>query len=315
MKLGAFAATGSGAMLSEAIHSLADTGNQYLLQVGIERSQAPATVRNPYGHSLERYVFGLMSGVGIFFLGCGVTVYHGLHLLYDPQPIEHTGLALGVMAAAGAVESYTLLVAVRSVSRAARESGMRFWDYVRDGPDPVGVAVLLEDGAAVAGVGVASLSIAAAHATQNPVWDAVGTLCVGTLLGGVGLALVQKNREMLVGRSVDAARLRELEAALERDPLISACHDVKATIMGPDDVRFKAELQFNGINLARKYIRMNSLEVERMPTQIGSRADLEVYLQVVGDGLVELLGNEIDRIEDIVLEHIPEARHVDIEVM
>lgn len=106
-----FAVTGSGSMLSEAVHSLADTTNQGLLAYGIVQSQKEADQTHPYGYLTEQYVWSLVSGVGIFFLGCGVSVYHGVSVLLNPEPLHNLEVAIGVLGFAGAVEGYTMKVA------------------------------------------------------------------------------------------------------------------------------------------------------------------------------------------------------------
>jgi divalent metal cation (Fe/Co/Zn/Cd) transporter len=97
-------------MVSEAVHSAVDTLNQGLLAVGLERSKKRATLEHPYGHGHEMYVFALLAGVGAFCLGSGVAVYHGIHSLLHPEPIESVGVGLAVLLFAGCAEGYTLSV-------------------------------------------------------------------------------------------------------------------------------------------------------------------------------------------------------------
>ena len=120
-KLVAFLLTGSGAMLSEAIHSFADSLNQLLLLVGVVRSSRKADARFAYGYGAERYVWALMSAVGIFFLGCGVTVYHGVSsLIQGHRPESNLTWAIGVLVLSLVLEGSVLVLAVRSVHRSAR---------------------------------------------------------------------------------------------------------------------------------------------------------------------------------------------------
>ena len=114
-----FAVTGSGSMLSEAVHSLADTTNQGLLAYGVVQSQREADGAHPYGYLTEQYVWSLVSGVGIFFLGCGVSVYHGVSTLMNPEPLHNLELALGVLGFAGVVEGYTMKVAYQEMKAEA----------------------------------------------------------------------------------------------------------------------------------------------------------------------------------------------------
>ncbi len=313
-KLFGFAISGSGSMLSEAVHSCADLANQFLLRIGITRSYLPSDAEHPYGYSLEQYVFGLVSGVGIFFLGCGATVYHGVSLMMNPHVVESLPTALAVLGTAGVVESYTLWVAIDAVRIHAANSQMKFWQYVRNGDNPVPVAVMLEDGAAVAGVVIAGMGLTMTHITGNVMYDAAGTIAVGTLLGGVAVMLITKNRSMLVGRSIDRKRLDQLKRVLMKDDVIDSLHDVKCISVGASDVRFKAEINFNGWRVAEKYID-KKIDISDAKGKLKRTSDIELFLLLFGDGLVQMLGDEIDRIEEIVRDHIPEAKHVDIEVL
>eukprot|EP00939_MAST-03C_sp_MAST-3C-sp1_P003894 g3894.t1 len=313
-KLFGFGISGSGSMLSEAIHSFADLSNQLLLRVGIQRSYMPSDADHPYGYTLEQYIFGLVSGVGIFFLGCGATVYHGVSLILNPQPLESLPTALAVLGTAGIIESYTLFVAVNAVQTHARVAAMPFWDYVRYGQNPIPVAVMLEDGAAVAGVFIAGCGITLTHITGNVIFDAVGTVAVGGLLGAVAIMLVTKNKDMLVGRSIDKKRLDALKNALMKDDIIDSLHDVKCISVGPSDVRFKAEINFNGWRLAEKYMN-EKVDIEEAKGKLQTSSDIELFLLLFGDGLVQQIGDEIDRIEEVIRSHVPEAKHVDIEVL
>jgi hypothetical protein len=114
---------------------------------------------------------------------------------------------------------------------------MDFWQYVKEGSDPMGVAVMLEDAAAVLGVSIAALGIGMTAATGHVVYDALATVTVGTIMGGVALTLVLKNRELLLSRSIPAERVQELNELLLDDEMVSMVHDAKAVVIGHDIVR------------------------------------------------------------------------------
>jgi len=232
----------------------------------------------------------------------------------NPHVVDSLPTALAVLCTAGVVESYTLWVAIDAVRTNAANSQMKFWEYVRNGDNPIPVAVMLEDGAAIAGVVIAGLGITLTHVTGNVMYDAAGTIAVGTLLGGVAVMLITKNRAMLVGRSIDRRRLEQLKVVLMKDDVINSLHDVKCISIGPSDVRFKAEINFNGWRIAEKYIE-NKIDISDAKGKLRRSSDIELFLLLFGDGLVQMLGDEIDRIEEIVRDHIPEAKHVDIEVL
>jgi zinc transporter 9 len=143
--------SGSSAMVSEALHSLADSLNQCLLLYGIYRSMQKPDPEHPYGFQSERYAWALVSGVGIFFLGGGVSIQHGIHGLLHPQPLGHLGTAVGVLIANFAVDGYSMKTAWVELKEKAREQGVDPWEYLRKGSDPTTSAVFYEDLAALSG--------------------------------------------------------------------------------------------------------------------------------------------------------------------
>ena len=187
-KFVAFWFTGSAAMLSEALHSVADVLNQILLMVGIVRSSAPPDRFFPFGYGAERYVWALMSAVGIFFLGCGVTIYHGINSLLHPHPLESLGWAVGALLIALVIEGYVLWVAIKAVRGQAQ--GKPFFRYLRQEADLSAVAVILEDTAACFGVLLALGGILLTRYTGQPYWDAVASIAIGLLLGAVAIWLL-----------------------------------------------------------------------------------------------------------------------------
>lgn len=200
-KLGGWACTGSGAMLSEAFHSLADLGNQCMLAIGLQQSLRAADSARPYGYGAEQYVWAMISGVSTFILGAGASVYHGVSLLLYPQTLEALPTACAVLGVCGVLESYTLSVAYREMSAEATKIGMTPMQYLTEGPDPLNPAVLLEDSVAVVGVGVAATSIGLTHVTGNPMFDAVGSIAVGTMMGAVAIFIINRNR-LFLGQTV-----------------------------------------------------------------------------------------------------------------
>ena len=118
VKFGAFAVSGSAALLSEGIHSLADCSNQSLLALGLKKSERPADEGHPYGYSSELFIWALISAVGIFFLGCGLSVYHGVQAMMHPHPLENSTLSIGVLLFSAAVEAIPLVPGVQAASAA-----------------------------------------------------------------------------------------------------------------------------------------------------------------------------------------------------
>ena len=173
-KLAAYAVTGSSAMLAEAVHSVADILNQSLLQLGIRSSSKAPDASYNYGYRRERFVWSLISAVGVFFMGSGVTFVHGMHGLYHPVELEHIWVGLSVLGASAAIDAYSLHVAFGALRGTPDAKNMTLSEFVESGHDPTSVAVVAEDAAAVSGCVVAAAALAAAQYTGNPAFDAGG---------------------------------------------------------------------------------------------------------------------------------------------
>jgi len=171
--------TGGASILAEAMHSVADILNQLLLRIGVLKSLQGPTMKFPYGYLRDRFVWSLISAVGIFFLGAGASVLHGFHALGSSHAVGGSSWAFAVLAVSAVLEGYSLLVAMRSIKEGADARGMSFLEYVGSGQDPTTVAVLMEDGGAIIGLGVAGMCTALTQITGNSVWDAVGSIIIG----------------------------------------------------------------------------------------------------------------------------------------
>lgn len=316
LKFGAYLYTGSASMLSESIHSLADMLNQCLLAVGILQSIKKPSPDHPYGWSRARYVYSLISGVGIFFLGAGVTVYHGVAGLINPAPLENLVMAYTILAGSFLVEGATLLLAIGQVRKSARESGISFKEYVIRGRDPSAVMVMLEDGAAVAGVMLATGCLGLTSYTGSPVFDAMGSIMIGGLLGSFAVFLIRRNADFLIGRSIPVNRLQQIIEVLESDIVVRSLHDVKATEMGADVVRFKAEVNFDGREITRCHLNRVDMELLLEEVQqLTTVPELELFLLEHGEEVIDMLGQQVDRIEKNIKKRNPEVRHVDLEIL
>ncbi|XP_041973150.1 zinc transporter 9 [Aricia agestis] len=315
-KLCAWLYTGSHSLFSECIHSLADTVNQLILAYGIHKSVQIADPDHPYGYTNMRYVSSLISGVGIFCVGCGLSFYHGVTGILDPQPLHDFYWAYFVLGGAVVSEGATLMVALNAIRKGAKEANMSLYDYIMRSSDPSVNVVLFEDTAAVAGVVVAASCMAIAQYTGNPLPDAIGSILVGTLLGGVASFIILSNVGALVGRSIPHEQLDEINSVLERDFMIRAIHDVKGIDIGSNLIRYKAEVDFDGRALTRSYLEKHDLNnlLEDMK-KIDTIDDVEAFLLKHGENIVDMLGGEIDRIELKLRKKFPQIRHCDLEIL
>jgi solute carrier family 30 (zinc transporter), member 9 len=307
IKFVAFFLSGSGAMLSEAIHSAADTGNQVLLFLGLKRASRERDEEFHYGYGGERFIFGILSAAGIFFIGCGVTVYHGVNSLLHPHQPEIGFVTFAVLGVSFLIEGGVLLFAVRGLRMQAGR--MPFFRFVREKADPAAVAILLEDGAAVLGLVLAATGIALAFVTGNPVWDSLASIIVGLLLGVIAVYLVMANRGLLLGRAVpDEVEARFVELIRAR-PSIADIHDVKTRQLTPESFQFKAEIRFSEAFVAARLAE--ALPASGVP---GSGEAREQGLRDVARHLIRALSEEVDSIEHEVRSAIPEAKHIDLEL-
>lgn len=184
--------TGSPTLFAETIHSLADVANQVLLKIGEVRGKAPADGRHPFGYGQEKYFWALVSAVSVFFVGCGLNLYHGVHSLIQRAPVEpFTPLVLGLLLFALALESFTLVVALREIGG---------WKgLVANRHNTTVLAVVLEDTVALLGI-VLTLVVAGVSFVwgPHPVFDAAVAIAVGGLLGAMALFLAAINRRLLI---------------------------------------------------------------------------------------------------------------------
>ncbi|BFG03158.1 zinc transporter 9 [Drosophila madeirensis] len=315
-KTGGWVHSGSHSMFAEVIHSLADLINQLILAFGIYKSSQSPDMDHPYGYMNMRYVSSLISGVGIFCVGCGLSIYHGIEGILHPQPIADLFWVYCILMGSLVSEGATLMVAVNELKRAARVNNVSFKEYVISGKDPCVNVVLCEDAAAVTGVIVAGTCMGLSSYTGSPIFDAAGSLVIGGLLGAVASFIIYTNANALVGVSISTDRLEKINSALEADVMIRAIYDVKGIDIGNARVRYKAELDFDGRELTRSYLDKQDL-AKLLTTVRGFQKveDLEIFLLAHGENIVDLMGGEIDRIEMNLRTQFPEIRHVDLEIL
>ncbi|KAF5787876.1 putative cation efflux protein [Helianthus annuus] len=317
LKFGVWIATSSHVMLAEVVHSVADFANQALLLYGLNSSKRAPDALHPYGYSKERFVWSLISAVGIFCLGSGATIVHGIQNLWTSQPPENITYAALVIGGSFIIEGASLAVAVHAVRKGAAAEGMTVRDYVWRGHDPTSVAVMTEDGAAVTGLAIAAASLVAVRMTGNPIYDPIGSIIVGNLLGVVAIFLIQRNRHALIGRAIDDHDMKRVLELLKNDPVVDSVYDCKSEVIGPGFFRFKAEIDFNGVTLVQNYLSRTGPEewAKKFRNAAKEKDDAEMLkiMSFYGEEVVTALGSEVDRLEKEIQEIVPGIRHVDIE--
>lgn len=238
--------TGSASMVAEAAHSWADTGNEIFLYIANRRSNRAADTRHPLGYGRDVYVWSLFAAFGLFTVGAVVSIMHGVQELFADEPAEDFTLNYLVLAVAFVLEGISFLQALRQVRSAADTTDTDLFDFVLNTSDPTVRAVFFEDAAALIGLIIAFTGILAHQLTGSAVFDAVGSILVGVLLGVVAVVLIQRNRRFLVGEAVDQrVRAAALERLLERDAIASVSY-LHIEYVGPGRVFLVAAIDIVG---------------------------------------------------------------------
>lgn len=246
-KFTAAAWTGSAAMLSEAIHSIADTGNQALLLHGIKRSARPADARHPFGYAKELYFWAFVVAILLFSLGAGVAIYEGVAKLLHPHPVTDPLINYAVLGAAFLFEGVSTLVALREFNR--RRNGVGFVTALRRSKDPALYTVLLEDLAALIGLALAFAGIAASHLLGWASGDAIASIAIGLLLGAVAAFMAIETKALIIGEAADPTQVADIRAIIAadvgRDAPLSGMGAVKTMHLGPEHVLVACPLDFH----------------------------------------------------------------------
>ncbi len=225
--------TGSGAMLAEAIHSLADCSNQLLLLIGLKKAKRPPSSDYPLGYGKEIYFWSFLVALVLFTLGGVFSIYEGWHKLHQPEALKSPWLAIGVLVFAMVAEGLALLGCIREINK-IRPAEQNYWRWFRDTRRSELMVVFGEDLAALLGLSLAMCALLAAIATGNPVYDAWGSMAIGLLLIVVALMIGVEIKALLVGQGVEAHTRAEMIAFLESEPAIDEVFNVLTLQLGRD---------------------------------------------------------------------------------
>jgi cation diffusion facilitator family transporter len=236
----AFLFTGSASMLAEAVHSVADTGNEVLLLVGRGRSLRPASDEHPFGYGRERYFYGFVVSVMLFTVGAAFSVYDGIHKIVNPEAIRAPLVALVVLALSAVLEGFSLRTGVHEANKVR---GDRNWGtFIRRTKAPELPVVLLEDLAALIGLGFAFAGVTLSWLTGNGQWDGAGSLAIGLLLATAAAILAVEMKSLLIGESASAEMQRMIIAALEDGPEVSRVIHMRTVHISPDSILVAAKI-------------------------------------------------------------------------
>ena len=222
-------------MLTEAIHSFVDAGNQGLLLLGMRRAAKPADASHPFGYGMEAYFWSFVVALMIFALGGAASVWQGVHKLAAPAPIERPWVSLGVIAVAMIAEGSSFVVALRELN-SVRPPGTPLFASIRRSKDPNVFAVLMEDGAALAGLVLAVAGVAGSAFLGLAWMDAAASIAIGLLLIVVAAFLANETRSLLTGEAASPRVVARVRALLEADPRVESVPEVLSAHLGPQEI-------------------------------------------------------------------------------
>jgi len=262
-KFAAAAVTGSSAMLAEAFHSTADSGNELLLLWGIKRSARPPDSLHPYGHGKVLYFYSLLVAVYIFGVGGGLAVHEGISHLKHPEIPSHPGWSYAVLALAAVFDFFSWRISYREL-RARKDPNESTWDEIIGGKDPTVFTVFLEDSAGLLGVLLAFLAIFLGRQFNNPYLDPIASIVIGLVLAVLAVFLGRESGELLVGERTNRARIEHLNEIIRADPAVEEVGDLLTMQLGPEQVLLTVNIQF------RRKLTLEQLEsaIERIEARI-----------------------------------------------
>jgi len=239
-KFVAFAITGSTSMLSEAIHSVADSLNQVLLLVGGKRSKRVADDKYQFGYGRVRYVYGFIVAIVLFMVGGIYSLYEGWHKWSHPEPVTSYWIAIGVLVIAIVLESFSFRTAIIETNKVRGKRS--FAKFVKDARQPELPVILLEDFGALIGLVFALIGVSAAVITGDGRWDGMGAMAIGSLLIVIAIILVREMSAMLVGEGALPEEYDAVQAALESAPLVERVIHLRTLHVGPDALLVGAKI-------------------------------------------------------------------------
>ncbi|MFE1384406.1 cation diffusion facilitator family transporter [Streptomyces sp. NPDC058740] len=239
-KFVAFLFSGSSSMLAEAVHSLADSGNQGLLLLGGKRAQRQATPQHPFGYGRERYIYAFLVSIVLFSVGGMFAIYEGYEKIKHPHPIEAWYWPVGVLVFAIIAESFSFRTAIKESNQI--RGNLSWKEFVRRAKAPELPVVLLEDLGALVGLVLALGGVGLALLTGNGVWDGIGTVCIGVLLVGIAIVLAAETKSLLLGEAAGIDEVKKIETAIVDGRTVTRLIHMRTLHLGPEELLVAAKI-------------------------------------------------------------------------
>jgi cation diffusion facilitator family transporter len=237
-----FLITGATSMLAEAVHSVADSGNQALLLLGGRRARRAPTAEHPFGYGRERYFWAFVVALILFSLGGMFAIYEGVEKIRHPHEIESVGVAITILLVAVVLEVLSFRTAVVEAA-AVKDPQQSWWGFIRRTKQPELPVVLLEDLGALVGLVIALSAITVSSITGDPIWDGIGTLAIGLLLVAIAVVLAIEMKGLLIGESATLTDQQKIAAAIEIEPSVQRLIHMRTEHIGPDELLVGAKIE------------------------------------------------------------------------
>ncbi|MGP3772525.1 cation diffusion facilitator family transporter [Streptomyces sp. SDT5-1] len=239
-KFVAFLFSGSSSMLAESVHSLADSGNQFLLLIGGKKAQREATPQHPFGYGRERYIYAFLVSIVLFSVGGMFAVYEGYEKIAHPHDLEHWYWPVGVLVFAIIAEGFSFRTAIKESNELR---GKLSWgQFIKRAKAPELPVVLLEDFGALIGLVLALFGVGLTLATGDAVWDGIGTLCIGILLIAIAIVLALETKSLLLGEAAGADEVAKIEKALVDGDTVTGLIHMRTLHLGPEELLVAAKI-------------------------------------------------------------------------
>ena len=253
-KFAAAFVTGSSAMLTEGVHSVVDSTNQLLLMWGRRQAKKPPDKNHPFGYGRELYFWSFVVAVLVFSLGAGVSIYEGIIHISEPEPAVSPVVAYGVLLLAFLLEGWSTLEAFKEFREAKGRLG--WFEAIRRSKDPPAFIVLLENGAAMAGIAAAALGLFLAQLTSDPFYDGAASIVIGAILGITAFVLAYESKGLLIGEAADPDLVRDLRKLAGGKSGVVGVGHVLTVHSSPDQVLAMINVDFDDKILAGEVERI-----------------------------------------------------------
>lgn len=268
--IGAFV-TSSAAMLSEAVHSVVDTLNEILLLYGLKKSQQPPDEEHPFGYGRELYFWSFIVALLVFALGAVVSIYQGVHHIFEPEPISSPFINYVILVVAFLCEGFSWLTALKGFRK--YKGNMGYFEAFRKSKDPTTFTVLFEDSAALVGLVIAFLGVFLSHYFHAPTLDGIASILIGCILAIVAFLMARETKGLLMGESADPALPKHILELVQQDHAVLYANGVLTQQMGAHQVIASLSLEFKD--------NLTSDEIEACVNRLETRVK-HLHPEIVG---------------------------------